>query len=159
MTTVLKTTNPHTSSSALPTSDVRVLRGRSRIKNVVGRAAADLAGWQFLDEHIYCDYGVSGSSLSRRAALWSLLANVHKRPRPFDYLIVDDVARLGRNLDDVLTVTEILKHQNVHVYFASMKLDSKDANFRMCLTIHRMFDEYYVNRLRSKIHSCQKEHR
>jgi DNA invertase Pin-like site-specific DNA recombinase len=72
-----------------------------------------------VEEFVRSDAEVSGSSLANREALDSLVSDARKRPRSFDCLMIDDTSRLGRNLTDVLKISDILKYNEVSLYFVS----------------------------------------
>lgn len=91
---------------------------------------AERNGWAVLDDFVMADRAQSGSSLTQRSALMSLLENAKRKPRPFDCLMCDDTSRLGRNLPDVLRVSDTFKHYGAFLYFVSQRLDSRDPTFR-----------------------------
>jgi DNA invertase Pin-like site-specific DNA recombinase len=91
---------------------------------------ADLKGWAVLRDLIRSDSEASGATLHQREGLTSVIAEAKKVPRPFDCIVIDDTSRLGRNLTDVLRVSDILKHHSVFLYFVSQQLDSRDRSFR-----------------------------
>ena len=70
---------------------------------------ADQKGCQVLNEHIYKDKALSGTSRAGRNGLQALLAAAQLSPRPFEYVLIDDTSRLGRDVGDVLAITEELK--------------------------------------------------
>jgi DNA invertase Pin-like site-specific DNA recombinase len=59
------------------------------------RAYAADRGWTVADEHVYEDDGISGAEFDRRPG-FQLLKETLKRRSPFQYLIVMDASRLGR---------------------------------------------------------------
>ena len=61
------------------------------------RQCADRFGWEVLDGQIYTDRAVSGMTTIGRAGLASLLEVAERRPRSFDYVLVDDTSRLSRD--------------------------------------------------------------
>jgi DNA invertase Pin-like site-specific DNA recombinase len=69
-----------------------------RITRQVENSLAEAArlGFRVSDAHIYTDDQVSGAEFERRPAFMRLLADVQRKPRPFDALIVMDGDRLGR---------------------------------------------------------------
>jgi DNA invertase Pin-like site-specific DNA recombinase len=93
------------------------------------------------------DVTTSGTSLRRREGLNSLIAAANNRPRPFDYIVMADTDRLGRNFGNILEVCQTLKQLGVNLYFVSSELDSRvDDNFLMMLAMRTMIDEAYRNR-------------
>lgn len=113
-------------------------------------------GWVLLPGHIYKDAATSGTSTVGRDELDAMLAFVRKPDCPFRYVLIDDTSRFGRNLGDVLKMADILKHRRIGLYFVSQKLDSRDSNFRLMLTVYGMADEQQIERLRAKVHAGQK---
>src|SRR5580698_10372559 len=77
------------------------------------RQFAEQRGWNVVEEFVRSDAEVSGSSLANREALDSLVSDDRKRPRSFNCLMIDDTSRLGRNLTDVLKISDILKYNEV----------------------------------------------
>jgi site-specific DNA recombinase len=123
----------------------------------VCRDFATRNGWLFLNEHVYRDAGISGTSKFKRKGLAALEAAAQKRPRPFDYVLFDDVSRLSRNLGDVPEFVERMEHYGIKVRFVSQNLDSSDETFHLLLTMFGMvYEQQSAARLRSRIHSAQK---
>src|SRR5690348_3312196 len=100
------------------------------------RQLADSKGWTVLVDFIRSDAGVSGASLYQREGLQELITLSGAKPRPFEYLLIDDTSRLGRNLTDVLKVSDHFKYQDVFLYFVSQRLDSHDTGFRQNLILN-----------------------
>jgi len=55
-------------------------------------------GWEVIDQFTFTDSAISGTSKAGKKGLDAMLAAAIKRPRPFDYLLVDDTSRLCREL-------------------------------------------------------------
>ncbi len=111
---------------------------------------AEVNNWVILPEFIRSDKAVSGETLFARAELLALLEAAKQIPRPFDCLLIDDTSRLGRNLPDVLRLSDIFMYHGVFLYFVSQRLDSRDPNSRVPLTINGLQDENYLAGLRAK---------
>jgi len=60
------------------------------------RADATRNRWQIADDHIYADDGISGAEFDTRPGLVRLLNALKLKPRPFDWLILSEESRLGR---------------------------------------------------------------
>lgn len=78
-------------------------------------ACAELArrrGWIVKQE--YCDEAASGLDATRRA-LTELLVAAGQQPRPFDVVVVTDLARLSRRPEDVARTLEGLSRLGVSV--------------------------------------------
>jgi site-specific DNA recombinase len=117
--------------------------------------AADHKGWAILSDYIRSDSEVSGATTIQREALNSLIADARRLPKPFDCLLIDDTSRLGRNLTDVLKISEILKHHGVFLYFVSQQLDSREKSFRQLQIMNGMMDEQFLVGLSDKVHRGQ----
>jgi site-specific DNA recombinase len=116
---------------------------------------ADLKGWAVLKDYTRSDSEVSGATLNLRNGLTSLIEDAKRSPRPFDCLLIDDTSRLGRNLTDVLKVSDILNHYGVFLYFVSQQFDSRDRSFRQLLIMNGMVDEQFLVGLAEKVHRGQ----
>jgi site-specific DNA recombinase len=122
----------------------------------VCRDFATQNGWFILDEHIYRDTGLSGTSKVKGRGLEALEAAAQKQPRPFDYVLFDDISRLSRNSSNVMAFLKLMERYGIQVRFVSQNLDSSEENFHLFLTMFGMVDEQFVARLRSKIDSAEK---
>jgi DNA invertase Pin-like site-specific DNA recombinase len=116
---------------------------------------ADQKGWAVLSDFVRSDSELSGTTLNQREGINSLIADAQRSPRPFDCLLVDDSSRLGRNLTDVLKISDILKYHGVILYFASQGYGSADRSFRQLLIVNGMHDEQYSVSLAEKVHRGQ----
>jgi site-specific DNA recombinase len=117
---------------------------------------ADEKGWTILEEHVYEDAALSGTTKIGRKRLKALEVAAQQRPRVFDYVLFDDTSRLSRDVEDVLQFEKLMRHFGIKVCFVSQKLDSDDPSFSMLLAVHAIVDQQYVTRLRHKVHSAQK---
>ncbi len=119
------------------------------------REYASGAGWTVLEDHIRCDRAVSAGSMSGRDGLQKLITEAKQKPRPFDYIVVDDTSRLARNLEDSLRIAKQLDFYGVRMFFVSQRLDSGDKSSRTMLTMHGMMDEQFIQGLADKVHRGQ----
>jgi len=120
------------------------------------RDAAAEKKWEFLPEFVRSDEGISGAALTTREGIKFLIAEAKKCPRPFDCVLIDDTSRLGRNLSDVLRVTDILRFNGIFLYFVTQCLDSRDPSFRMRLIMYGMQDEDFLVGLSHRVHRGMK---
>jgi site-specific DNA recombinase len=93
------------------------------------REAAAKKGWVVVEEYIFSDSEKTGTTMHGRSGLQSLMAVAKTKPRPFEYIIVDDTSRFGRNKADSFKNLEILTFYEVHLYFVEDGLDSAEAWF------------------------------
>jgi site-specific DNA recombinase len=119
------------------------------------RAAAKDKGWDVLDEYIRSDEEVSGRTLVGRDGLADLMRRAEQKPKPFDYILIDDTSRLGRYLPDVLKESDTLLYHGVFIYFVSDGLDTGDESSRIVHMVKGYGDERYSKDLAKKVHRGQ----
>ena len=99
------------------------------------REAAERKGFRVVEEYVRGDKATPGRKFTSREALQSLLMDAKSEPRPFDYLIVDEISRVGRVQEKVLQMVRRFKQAGVKVYFVFQNLDSSDSHFTFALSI------------------------
>ena len=115
------------------------------------REFAERQGWQVLDEHIYSDQAVTGTT-AERVGLRQLLETATSPGRPFDALLVDDTSRLSRTLADALRIADQLRFARVRVLFVSQGIDTESEQADVLLATHGIVDSLYVKELAKKTH-------
>ena len=113
--------------------------------------AADRRGWIVLDEFIRSDEDKTGKTLIGRQGLAELKDLAKQKPKPFDYILIDDTSRFGRNLPDVLKLHDVLRFNQVFLYFTSDDLDSRDPHFRKLYVALAQGDEDFSSKLGDKV--------
>ena len=108
-------------------------------------------GWSLLEDYCRSDKAISGASLFARKGLQSLIEDAKKTPRPFDCVLIDSTSRFGRNLSDVLRMSDILRHHGIFLYFIAERLDSRDPGYRLQLIMHGMKDEDFLTAHRHNV--------
>jgi site-specific DNA recombinase len=93
------------------------------------REAAAKKGWVVVEEYIFWDSEKTGTTMHGRSGLQSLMTLAKTKPRPFEYIIVDDTSRFGRNKADSFKNLEILTFYEMNLYFVEDGLDSAEAWF------------------------------
>jgi DNA invertase Pin-like site-specific DNA recombinase len=76
-------------------------------------------GWIVVQNYIRSDQAASGTSLTGRDGIISLVAAAEERPCPFDVLLIDNSSRLARNLINGLTILRRLMFLGVNVVSVS----------------------------------------
>lgn len=109
------------------------------------RAAAGRFNWTVLEDYVCEEKGNSASH--RRFGLESLIAEAKKSPKPFDQIVMTDIARLSRNFGEALKIIDDLARRGVGFYFADHKLDSKDPIFRRLSTVSATTENTFVERI------------
>lgn len=106
--------------------------------------------WIVLDGHIYTDYAISGASTIGRTGLHNLMREAARKPRPFDYILIDDTSRLSRKMGEVISIIEQLKFEGVNIFFVSQGIDSNDKQSPLTVGINSLIDGQYRRDLASK---------
>lgn len=109
-----------------------VERQKSRARDYAARH-----GWTVADEHIYEDDGISGAEFARRPGFQRLIETL-KRRSPFQYLIVMDESRLGRESIETAHVLKQLMLAGVRIFAylddREIMLDSLMDKMRLAFT-------------------------
>ena len=113
------------------------------------REFADHARWRVLEDHIYTDEAISGTT-DNRPGLQRLLSALKLRPCPFDVLLVDDTSRLSRKTRDALAIYEQLNFAGVRLVAISQGIDSQNEQAEVLVQVHGMVDGLYVKELAAK---------
>jgi len=115
------------------------------------REYAARQGWAVLEEHIYADHAVSGTSAGR-TGLQRLLAAAEQRIRAFDAILIDDTSRLTRKLADALNLYERLTFAGVRLVAISQGVDSESSQAEILFGVHGLIDSVYSRELGLKTH-------
>lgn len=115
------------------------------------REYAERQGWQVLDQCIYIDEAVSGTS-TERAGLQRMLSASESPSRPFDAILVDDTSRLSRKLADTLNLYERLSFAGIRLVAVSQGVDSASPQAELLLGVHGLIDAVYWRELGQKTH-------
>jgi DNA invertase Pin-like site-specific DNA recombinase len=99
------------------------------------REYAGRQGWAILEEHIYADHAVSGTS-AQRTGLQKLLAVAEQRDRAFDAILIDDTSRLTRKLADALNLYERLTFAGIRLVAVSQGADSESSQAEILFGVH-----------------------
>jgi site-specific DNA recombinase len=113
--------------------------------------AARQPSWLVLDQHIYSDEAVSGTS-TEREGLQKLLAAAGAAGRPFDCILIDDTSRLTRKLADALNLYERLTFAGVRLVAVSQGVDSESSQAELLIGVHGLIDAVYWRELGQKTH-------
>jgi len=115
------------------------------------RQYADRTGWIVLDGHIYCDRALSGKTMAGRTGLASLLKAASMKPRPFDYILIDDTSRLSREKIEQAQIVRDLRDIGIYIYFVSDNIDTQDETAEdVILPIYGIKDSLYSRDLANK---------
>jgi site-specific DNA recombinase len=108
---------------------------------------ADGAGWIVLEDHCYTDAAKSGTSTHKRGGFQALSKALEQKPKPFDYVLIDDTSRCSRKPQDIMDFVELARHHHIGVRFVAQNLDTVNPQFDLMLQLHAMIDKQYIDRL------------
>lgn len=111
---------------------------------------AERNNWLILPDYIRSDEGKTGATLYERDGLLSLLEDAKRSPCPFKRLLIWDTSRMGRNLGEVLTISDRFKYRDISLYFVTKRLDSRDPNYRTQLIVYGMQDEQQLVEIKTR---------
>jgi len=101
-------------------------------------------GWLVVGE--YHDDGISGFEDERRPEFRRMFADMVRKPRPFDVIVVWDFSRFSRSLEHSLKAMEELKAIGVRLESTKERIDDNSSGWLMG-TILRGFNEFQVRKL------------
>jgi DNA invertase Pin-like site-specific DNA recombinase len=116
----------------------------------VARAFAQGKGWVFLEEHVYSDAAVSGSSLDR-PGVQALRDAALSDQRPFDVILVDDTSRVSRDIADAVRFMQELTFAGVRVIYIAQNIDSFAKQAETLVAVHGLVDSLYRTELAQKV--------
>jgi DNA invertase Pin-like site-specific DNA recombinase len=114
------------------------------------KAYARASGWMVLEDHVYTDAALSGSSLDR-PGIRALMVAAARRPRQFDVLLVDDSSRISRDLADAIRLLQELRFHGVRVIYISQNIDSAHEQAETLIAVHGVVDSLYLREMAKKI--------
>lgn len=115
------------------------------------RAYAAKNGWLFLNEYVFTDEAVIGST-DARAGLERLIQCSLSKPRPFDIILIDDTSRLSRTLVGSLSIAERLKFEGIRLIFVSQGIDTESEQAEVLMATHGIVDSLYIRELAKKVY-------
>jgi len=116
------------------------------------REFASSKSWEILEDYIYSDKAISGSSIAPRESFNKLRDIALSEDSPFSYILVDDTSRVARNTREALQVFEELTFNNIYVYYVSQGIDTQKETASEMITLHGMVDSLYIRELAKKTH-------
>ncbi len=108
---------------------------------------AEQHGHTVLEDHVYCDKALSGARKDRpslKALMDSALTGA------FEMVLVDDLSRLARNNQMMLTVLLELEFEGVKVVGVADGVDSSDQDAKLEIGIRGLFNEIQLEDLKKK---------
>jgi site-specific DNA recombinase len=115
------------------------------------REYAGRQGWAVLEEHVYADHAISGTS-AERTGLQRLLASAEQKARAFDVILIDDTSKLTRKLADALNLYERLTFAGVRLVAISQGVDSESSQAEILFGVHGLIGSVYSRELGLKTH-------
>ena len=124
------------------------LSPESQLKEI--RQFAERNDILLLEDHIYRDDGISGTSVKNREDFLRMISAATKKPAEFDCVIVWKFSRFARSRQDSIVYKGMLKRNGVQVISVSEPLPDDDISAITESLIESM-DEYYSKRLSSEV--------
>lgn len=81
----------------------------------------------------YIDIGISGKNVKKRENFLKMISDA--KAKKFDYILTKSVSRFARNTLDSIYYTNILKENNVGVYFVNDNINTLDSDSEFRLTL------------------------
>lgn len=117
------------------------------------KSYADKKGWQVLEEHVYTDYAVTGTDIGREG--YNKLKGAALQ-RAFDFIIVDDLSRLGRNTAESIRTFSELTFCGVHIVSVADGIDTSQRGAKMPFYFKSIMNEFFLDDLRERVLRGQK---
>ncbi len=114
------------------------------------REFAESMGWEVVEVHIYIDTAISGSTTAGRLGFERMIEAARSKPKPFDYILVDDTSRFSRNMAQQIANVELLGFHKVYIYFVSQGIDTRDEQSFIQLYTYGMVDQLFLKGLADK---------
>lgn len=111
------------------TGDTAAIENQMRLRRAYIQTQPN---WSVSEVHIFTDGPASGLSTSR-LGLRSLLEAAQAGPRPFSYLLLEEMSRLGRSVGVVAEVLGVLSGVGIAVYCFSTGVVSMEGELRVWL--------------------------
>jgi len=120
------------------------------------REAARRNRWRIV--HEFVDHGISGAkSASNRPALASLLRSVQRRE--FDTVMAWDVSRLGRSLQDLVSILQDIHAKDIDLYLHQQGIDTATPSGKMMFQMCGVFAEFERGMIRERVLAGQERAR
>ena len=114
------------------------------------RDVARKSGWTIAREFI--DNGVSGAkSAQDRPAMANLMKSVARRE--IDGIFVWDVSRLGRSLQDLVSILNDIRSKSIDLYIHKQGLDTSTPSGKMMFQMLGVFAEFEREVIRERINA------
>lgn len=124
------------------------LSPESQLKEI--RQFAERNDILLLENHIYRDDGISGTSVKNREDFLRMISAATRKPAEFDCVIVWKFSRFARSRQDSIVYKGMLKRNGVQVISVSEPLPDDDISSITESLIESM-DEYYSKRLSTEV--------
>lgn len=96
--------------------------------------------WLAPDEYIFCDEGMSGTSIIKRVAVQTLIQ--HAKARNFDVVLFKGISRFARDTVDALVMLRTLQAFGLRVISFEENFDSARDNAELIFTMHSAVAQY-----------------
>ena len=105
-------------------------------------------GWSVADNHVFLDAALSGADTNRPSYLRLKQAALG---RQFDYIIVDDLSRLGRDMVESATIFRELSELGVSIVAVADGIDTSNPSAKIPFYFKGIMNEMFLDDMRAKI--------
>jgi site-specific DNA recombinase len=117
------------------------------------KAYAEKIGWQVLEEHIYTDYAITGTDILREG--YNRLKTAALQ-HSFDFILVDDLSRLGRNTAESIGAFSEITFYGVNIVSVADGIDTSKKGAKMPFYFKSVMNEFFLDSLREQVLRGQK---
>ena len=106
--------------------------------------------WEIVEE--YTDEGISGSHGRNRRPSFDRLLKDSVRGK-FEGILVWDISRLGRSLQDLISFLNDIQSKNIDLYIHQQGIDTTTPSGKMMFQMIGVFSEFERNLIRDRVRS------
>ena len=110
------------------------------------REVASNHNWEIIDE--YCDIGISGSK-KNRPELDRLLSDAMSRK--FEMVMTIELSRLGRSVQNMCEIVEILKSKKIDLFIKNQNIDTSSIVGEFFFNIMNSVAQYEKDLIRERV--------
>lgn len=108
-------------------------------------------GYNESDIDLFCDAGISGTTILERDQLKELLEKLEEGQ--YDGICCYDLSRISRSISHTLQIFKILKENNLRLYTCdgAFNGDINGQNAKIMVSIYSMLNELFIDQLRERV--------
>ena len=99
---------------------------------------------------IYADKGISGTSIEKRDEFNRMIQAA--KLGTYDLILIKEVSRFSRNMQDIMNVVEDLRKRKVFIFFLTDDINTENADYRELLTTAGLQAEAESRKTSKRVH-------